>query len=313
MIKYCDLENGRLVETENQSAAVVLCFAPTPEESEYLRAHFDLPRHTLLSALDPEELARVVYADNMTAIIGKRSRTLSIDNTNLFEGMTFGCFLSETRLIVVSDEPIPLEEFSLPGHGSGDCRDIVLALFYHSTQSFHKQSVLIKELASEIEDRLVVSQNNALLLDLFNLQKNLTYYQNVINYNKILTARIQQSAERLGLTPRQHDLLDDLVIDVAQCYEQGEVVTTLLQNMTTTMSSMVGNKLNIVMKRLTVVTLIILPITAIASIGGMSEYTLFMEKTMPSMSFNMAYGLLTVSFVGIGYLTYALLHWLKFD
>lgn len=311
MIKFCNLENGRPTETDNKSAAVVLCFAPTTEEREYLLEHFALPKHTLFSSLDPEELARVDYSPKITAVIAKRSRALpDRADHDPFEAMTFGCFLSETHMVVVSDEAIPFDDFLLPNNEATDFRDMVLALLYHATQRFHKQFVFIKGLASEIEDRLVVSQNDRLFLDLFNLQKDLTYYQNVINYNKVLIERMQKDADRLALTPRHRDFLDDLVVDTAQCYKQGEIVTMILQNMTTMMGSMVNNNLNAVMKRLTAISLIFLPINAIAGIGGMSEYTTFTEPYMP---WGAAYGILMLVFAGVGYLTYSLLHWLKFD
>ena len=311
MIKYCNLENGRLGETDNKSAAIVLCFAPTTEEREHLLEHFALPRHTLLSSLDPEELARLDYSAKMTAILGKRSRALLEADHDPFEATTFGCFLSETHLVIVSDEPIPFEDFLLPNSELTDFCDIVLALLYHTTQHFHKQFVFIKGLASEIEDRVVVSQNDRLLLDLFNLQKNLTYYQNAINYNKVLIERMQKDAERLSLTPHHRNFLDDIVVDTAQCYKQGEVVTTILQNMTETMGSLVNNKLSVIMKRLTIISLIFLPINALAGIGGMSEYTAITQNY--NIPWGLAYGLLMLAFAGVGYLTYSLLHWLKFD
>ncbi len=310
MIKYCHLENGQLTETDDASAAVVLCYAPTSEERERLIAKFGLERHTLASALDPEELARLDYSGKDIEVFGKRSRTIIRTDHDPFEATTFGCFLSETRLLVVTDEPVPLDDFLLPGRATADFRDMTLALLHHATQHFHKRFIFIRELASKIEDRLVVSQNDRLLLDLFNLQKNLTYYQNAVNYNKVLIERMQKDADRLGLSPAQRDFLDDLVIDTVQCFKQGEIVTLVLQNMTDTMGSLVNNKLSVIMKRLTIISLIFLPINAIAGIGGMSEYTSFMAPFMPTYA---AYLLLMVILAGVGYLTYALLHWLKID
>jgi magnesium transporter len=286
MIRYCDLENGCLVETDDpsrdgQSAAIVLCFAPTPEERGDLSERFGLSGHNLHSSLDPEELARVDYSDNITAVLGKRSRAVPVTDNNPYEAMTFGCFLSKTLMVIVSDEPIPFADFELPSSEASDFRDIVLALLYHATQCFHRQFVFIKELASDIGDRLAVSQNDRLLLDLFNLQKNLTYYQNAVNYNKILVERMQKDAERVALTPRQRDFLDDLVVDADQCCKQSGVIMTILKNMTEAMGSLVNNKLTAIMKRLAIISLIFLPINALASIGGMSEYTTFTEPYMP--------------------------------
>ena len=64
---------------------------------------------------------------------------------------------------------------------------------------------------------------------------------------------------------------------------------------------------NKVMKRLTVVSVVFMPLTILASIGGMSEFTM-MTKDIP---WPISYTLFTVGMVITGWLTFLILRWLE--
>jgi magnesium transporter len=72
------------------------------------------------------------------------------------------------------------------------------------------------------------------------------------------------------------------------------------------------------MKRLTILTIIFMPLNVIASLFGMSEYTEFIKGFLGMDGFNPllqlgAYSLFGVVLGGIGYLTYKLLRFFKLD
>ena len=304
MFQYYRIENGRLVDAGDESGTIWLCFSPTLEEREHLLGRFELDRYTLQSALDPDELARIDYGIENTGIICKWPRCASQSEQDAFEVTSCGFFLSSDHLVLVADEPIPLPDLMMPSRQTRDFRDVILSLIHHSMLHFHHHFSLIKEVADRIENRLMSSMNSKLLTDLFNLQKNLTYYENALGYNMVLIERMHRDRERLGFSTAQLELLDDLTVDNTQCYKQAAIVATILKNMTDTMGSLINNKLSAIMKRLTLISLIFLPINAIAGIGGMSEFTTFTE---PYMKWYYAYGILTAVLLLIGYLTYVVL------
>jgi magnesium transporter len=64
---------------------------------------------------------------------------------------------------------------------------------------------------------------------------------------------------------------------------------------------------NKVIKRLTVVSVVFMPLNILAGIGGMSEFTMMTE----GVPWPIAYGLFTVGLAGVGWLTYVLLQVLE--
>jgi magnesium transporter len=70
--------------------------------------------------------------------------------------------------------------------------------------------------------------------------------------------------------------------------------------------SIVGNNLNVLIKRLTLINIIFLPLAFLAGIGGMSEYTMMTEKW--GIGWQLGYPLFLVAAVAIGLLTYRMVN-----
>jgi len=64
---------------------------------------------------------------------------------------------------------------------------------------------------------------------------------------------------------------------------------------------------NTVVKRLTVVSVVFMPLNVLAGIGGMSEFTMMTE----GMPWPIAYSLFTMGLVIVGWLTYKILRFLE--
>jgi magnesium transporter len=68
-------------------------------------------------------------------------------------------------------------------------------------------------------------------------------------------------------------------------------------------ASIVNNNLNVLMKHLTVINVVFMPLNVLASIGGMSEYTM-MTRGLP---WPLAYCLFMLGLLAIGWATYFVL------
>jgi magnesium transporter len=66
------------------------------------------------------------------------------------------------------------------------------------------------------------------------------------------------------------DLLEDLIIDNSQALEMAKVYTDILGGTMDAYASIISNNLNIVMKRLTTITIVLMVPTLIASFFGMN-------------------------------------------
>src|SRR4030042_2463024 len=114
---------------------------------------------------------------------------------------------------------------------------------------------------------------------MFSIEKSLVYYLNGINYNSVLFDKIKNCAKRMGFNALHIELVDDIIVENTQCYKQAEIYTNIISGIMSTHASIVGNNLNKTIHRLTFITTIFMPLTLLASIGGMSEWTM-MTKNM---------------------------------
>jgi Mg2+ and Co2+ transporter CorA len=85
--------------------------------------------------------------------------------------------------------------------------------------------------------------------------------------------RLRSLADRWGLTEADVAILDDLLIDNDQAAYQGHIYSTVLGGLLDARGNIVNNNMNVLIKNLTVVNVVFLPLGVIASMGGMSEFT----------------------------------------
>jgi magnesium transporter len=108
----------------------------------------------------------------------------------------------------------------------------------------------------------------------------------------------------MGFTTDEIEFIEDLSIENNQCYKQAEIYSTVLGGLMDARGNLVNNNMNILLKRLTVINVIFLPLNLIASIGGMSEFSM-MTSGMP---WQLSYSLFGLGMLGIGWFTAIMLN-----
>ena len=129
---------------------------------------------------------------------------------------------------------------------------------------------------------------------------------NAISANGRAIERLKTNARNdrtEGLSPEMLETVDDLAIENAQCLEQAQVYANVFTGLMDARASIVNNNLNVLMKHLTVINVVFMPLNVLASIGGMSEYTM-MTRGLP---WPLAYCLYMLGLLAIGWATYFVL------
>ena len=257
MLRTYDLVDETLRERADGLGPIQVYVAPDDAERSRLVDSLQLDLHTLDSALDPEEPARLEFEPQHTALIIKRPKTLTGKGELMFRITSVGLFLFADRLIVV------LAEDSLQFGGKlfrrvGSLRELALKIVFRSIEHFEQHLVVINKIAGQIETKINRAMENRHLLNLFSLEKSLVYYLNAIASNGRLIDRVRTSAARIGLNTEELELLDDLAIENTQCHEVASTYSQVLAGLMDARASIVSNNLNILMKELTVVMLAIM-------------------------------------------------------
>jgi len=269
MLRHFDIVNNKLEESADERSPVLVSVSPDEKEKRFLIDTYSLDEHTLNSALDPDEPARLECEPNHIAIVFKRPKSYSGEDQLLFKATTVGVFFFGEFLIIVTSEDANLFE-GKPFSKVGSPREVLLKLIYRSIFHFLEHLKIINLLSDEVEQKINRAMENRFLINLFTLQKSLVYYQNAINSNGVLIEKVRHNSARIGFTAEELELLEDIVIENNQCYRQAEVYTNILASLMDARASIVSNNLNVLMKTLNIITIAIMVPTFVVSVFSMN-------------------------------------------
>jgi magnesium transporter len=297
MLYRMELANGKLTRTENESGNVYVYINPDDQERKHLVEVNKLDEHTLASSLDPDELARLEFEPDHTALIFKRPQNYCSADRFVFKVASTGLFLFADKLIIILNDNVALfqgKQFTKVN----SLLDLMLKMIYISIFHFVEHLKIINTVCDTLEEQINASMQNKYLLNLFSLEKSLVYYLNSINSNSKLIERLRNNAIKIGITGENLEFVDDMHIENSQCYEQAEIYSNILASMMDARVSIVSNNLNWLMKTLTIITIAIMLPTLIVSIFSMNVY--FPGRDHPAMFWVViALALISVLFVRV--------------
>ena len=274
MRRLYTVENGLLLEKETEPAPVNVYISPDEVERRSLIEKDFLDEHTLLSSLDPDELSRLEFEPEHTAMIFKRPCNQTItggENAHLeFNVASVGVFIFKDKLIVVQSQDMPIYPGSRPVNREISLREVLLRMLYRTIMHFLEHLKAINMMVDAIEKEINRSSENRHLISLFALEKSLVYYVNAINSNDALLQKMRNNASKIGFTQEEAEILDDIIIENHQCGRQAQIYTNILAGMMDARASIVSNNLNVLMKTLTMITICLQVPTMVVSIFSMN-------------------------------------------
>src|SRR5512137_1003443 len=303
MLKTYKLEQGRVVEAP--AGPVRLYVDPTDDEKVLLATQFNIDPHNLASALDAEELPRLEVEDSHLAVIFKHPKSYSAQDNFQFRINSIGLFLYQDTLIIVA----PPDFAELQGRAFSKVQNLpmlFLRILSVCISHFISHLQVINDIAGDLEGKILKSMENRHLLLMFTIEKSLVYYVNAISANGRVVERLKANAKNAqtgGLSPEMLDYVDDLAIENAQCLEQAQVYANVFTGLMNARASIVNNNLNALMKSLTVINVVFMPLNVLAGVGGMSEFSM-MTKHIP---WPIAYSAFMLGLTAIGWVTYYIL------
>ncbi|SEM25431.1 magnesium transporter [Syntrophus gentianae] len=268
MICYYCLEKGSLVSCESEGSPVLLITTPNDGEQNILTEMYRIDEHTLRSALDPDELARLEKEPGHTAVIFKIPVRYDPEKME-FAVSSIGLFLFQDRLILVAPEDVgpfcgkPFTRLrSLP--------EVMLKILSHYLGHYLSHLQVIDRISDELADKISASMENKYLLQLFALEKSLVYYLNSLTSNAMLLEKLLKSSRMVGFNGEDEELLEDIIIENSQAFKQAEMYSNILSSMMDARVSIVNNNLNILMKRLNIITISLMAPTLVVSAFSMN-------------------------------------------
>jgi magnesium transporter len=279
---------------------------PDETEQQYLIHRLKVDEHTLASSLDPDELARLEFEPDHAVAIFKRPRYYTAADHFLFKVLSVGAFLFRDKLIVTLSDDMAIFDGIKAFSRMRTPLDVLLRMVYRSIYHFLEHLRVIHGLSDEVERSINESSDNKSLLNLFTLEKSLVYFLSAIQSNGMLIGRLKSSQTRLGLTDEQIEFIEDLQIENSQCFSEAKIYSDILSGMMDARVSIVSNNLNVLMKRLAILTVIFGLLNIPASMGGMSEFTRFIVEGL-EIPAGLAYFLFVLGMGLLGWVCYRIL------
>jgi len=299
-----EVKDGSIVPTTEEQASVLVYATPDDREKQQIVQALALDPYDLESALDPEEIARVEFTPDRVSVIWKRPKSASFDEQLRLDVSSLGLFLCQERLIVIMNEasiPFSAKEFQ----GVSSSVDILLRFLLYTVRHYLAHLKVIKQLTLELESKISASMENRYLLQMFTLSESLIYYLNAIEANGAVLIKLRGAVEKLGLSKQRIESLDDIMLDNQQCARQAQIYSTVLSGLMDARGTVINNNMNVLLKNLTLINIIFLPLNLIASILGMSEFSMMMR----GIDWRLAYTLFSLVMVVIGLATWLIIVW----
>jgi magnesium transporter len=296
MITSYRIESTRLVPSTADEANVLICCEPTETEKGALLTQFDLDPFDMEAIYDSDEVPRVENTPDSTFMIWKRPDNVYRSETIQFEVSSLGIAIQHNKVALI----IPKGDFSLTGRefkridSVWDCVLRVLLLTIHHYQGHLKA---IKMMSQDLQVKIVRSMENKYLLQMFSLGESLIYYHNALETNLAVLTKLHTAADRLKLTAEQIEFLDDVIIENQQASKQAGIYSTVLSGLMDARGTIINNNMGVLLKNLTLINVVFLPLNIIASMGGMSEFSMMTQ----GIDWRIAYGIFSLMMILLGW------------
>ncbi|MDD1678774.1 MAG: magnesium transporter CorA family protein [Methanomicrobiales archaeon] len=273
MIRFYERRDGALIENcEFVPHSLIVVTNPDTKEIADLSEKFSFEKDFITDALDIEERARFeVEGDTLLIILKVPHKNEDKDRKIPFSTVSLGIIVGKEYVLLVSRVPIPFIERMIEKKVFSPKKKtrLVFLVFFRNSEVFLKSLEEINFTLNQIEERLHESTRNVELERLMQLEKSLVYFSTSLRTNQVMIERLLRSP-LLVKYEEDTDLLDDTLVELSQAIEMTNIYSNILSSMMDAYASVISNNLNIVLKILTVVTILMQVPTIITSYYGMN-------------------------------------------
>lgn len=263
MVEFYKTIDGRVTEiSEFAEGCWVNMVHPSSDELETIGRAAHVEEEFVRAALDPEESSRIETEDDqllMIVDIPMVEKNSVEDGGQMFSTLPMGIIVGQNAVITVCLEDSiilrSIAEGAVKGVHTALRTRFVFQILLRVAGRFLKNLRMIERDFTRIEKRLYDSLKNEELIQLLGLSKSLVYFSaslkgNEVTMEKVLRGRV------LKLYEDDRDILEDALIEIRQAIEMAGIYSSILSGTMDAYASVVSNNLNIIMKVLTVLTII---------------------------------------------------------
>ena len=276
MIHYFKNINHQTVEIENAENGVWVNVVPPlkQEDFSHLSEELEIPIDFLTDSLDIDERSRFEESDNVKLLVIKTpTENNSFNESDAYYITIPICIiLTHNQIVTVNSfENGAIKKFlhTFQNRHPDNRKMMVLKVFEKIIQTYMEYLKEINIRRNILEQQLYEANRNEQLMQLMRIQKSLVYFVTALRSNELLLMKTERT-NFLGLNEEEKEFLNDLIVDNSQALEMANIYTNILSSTLDAFASMIANNQNEVLKRLSVITIVLTFPVLVASIYGMN-------------------------------------------
>ena len=283
MISYFKSENGKIARIdEMQPGCWVDVLEPTATERTWLLEELEIVPEFVRSAFDDEETAHIDFDDDTGQVLVIVDCPFVEDESEMVDSSIVQYDTHPLSFVFVPEQEYFVticlrRNETVADFAHGKYRNVYTDrrtrfLLYMLLRVTQRYLVCLRSINRQIRDyerTLRRTMRNSEIMKMLGLEKSLVYFSTSLKGLESTAARIG-SGRMLDLYEDDHELLDDVMIEIRQAMEMCAISTNILNGITDTFSSIISNNLNFTMRTLTIITLVLAIPTIVFSFYGMN-------------------------------------------
>lgn len=276
MIQYFKNINHQTIEIDKPENGAWVNILPPLKQEEFseLASEIDIPLDFLTDSLDIDERSRFEEDDNVKLLVIKTpTENNSFNESDAYYITIPICIiLTHNQIVTVNSfENGAIKKFlnTFQNRHPDNRKMMVLKIFEKIIQTYMEFLKEINVRRNVLEQKLYAANRNEELLKLMQIQKSLVYFVTALRSNELLLMKTERT-NFLGLNEEEKEILSDLIVDNSQALEMANIYTNILSSTLDAFASIIANNQNEVLKRLSVITIVLTFPVLVASIYGMN-------------------------------------------
>lgn len=266
--------------------------APTAEDLKYLTEDLKIPDSFLSDIQDVDERPRIETEDGWTLMI-LRIPFRDTGNDIPYITVPLGMIMKEHYFVTVchyQTDMLPdfISYMKRKNIAVDQNWDLLFRLFLSSSVWYLKYLKQLNNQTRAVEKELECSIRNEELQRLLKIEKSLVFFITSLRGNDNLLIKLKNL--KVQREQFDADLVEDVEIELRQAQDTARIYSDILSGTMDAFASVISNNLNVIMKRMTSISVILMIPTLIASLYGMNVHNSLEENS---------YGFVIIIFVSV--------------
>jgi magnesium transporter len=298
VVKYYRTDDRKIHEEPAINSGVwVQMINPSVAEGQMVADALGVDIQDILAALDEEESSRISLEDGYTLILVDIPSIEVRHEKQSYTTIPLGIVLTADEIVTVCTEDTPVLQAFLNNRvkefSTKKKLRFVYQIFYRIAVLYQNDLRIIDKRRTEIEERVGDNTEEADLIALHELESTLVYFATSLRANDVVLDRMTRY-KRLEQYPEDKELLGDVIVETKQAIEMTTIYRDIINGTRELLSSVIDNRMNVIMKLLTVITLIMAIPTVISGIYGMNLNSKWMPLANTPHGFAIVCGIILV-------------------